>query len=186
MSIVDLLLHPARLRIVQAFLGGRELTTAQLATQLPDVPPGGLYRHISLLEAAGVLTVVSQRRVRGTVERTYALRLEATRLAAAELAAMSPEEHLQAFATFVAGLLADYERYLSRGQPDLERDGVDYSMNAVWLTDDEFAEFIRDVVAVVQPRTAQPAAAGRTRRLIASVFMPLPTEPARDGDDHHD
>ena len=41
-----LLLHPVRLRIVQAFLGGRRLTTAQLRTALPDVSPATLYRQV--------------------------------------------------------------------------------------------------------------------------------------------
>jgi DNA-binding transcriptional ArsR family regulator len=184
MATLDLLLHPVRLRIVQAFLGGRELTTAQLAAELGDLPAGNLYRHVSLLTDAGVLAVVAERRVRGTVERTYALRVEGTRVAVDDLAAMSTEDHLQAFAAFVAGLLGAYERYLQRGRPDLQRDGVGYSMNAVWLTDEEFAEFTRDVVTVVQPRTALPPGPGRKRRLIASVFMPLTPTPDGEGEDH--
>ena len=60
---VDLLLHPVRLRIVQAFLGDRALTTAQLAAELSDVPTGSLYRHVALLTKAGVLHVVAERRV---------------------------------------------------------------------------------------------------------------------------
>ena len=75
MASADLLLHPVRLRVVKAFLGDRALTTAQLAAELSDVPAGSLYRHISRLTKAGVLHVVAERRVRGAVERTYALRL---------------------------------------------------------------------------------------------------------------
>src|ERR1700689_4133268 len=75
MASADLLLHPVRLRIVKAFLGDRALTTAQLAAELDDVPAGSLYRHIALLTKAGVLQVVAERRVRGAVERTYAMRL---------------------------------------------------------------------------------------------------------------
>jgi len=74
-STADLLLHPVRLRIVQAFLGDRALTTGELRAELPDVPPASLYRHIARLVDAGVLGVVSERRVRGAVERTYILRL---------------------------------------------------------------------------------------------------------------
>lgn len=183
MATLDLFLHPVRLRIVQAFLGGRELTTAQLAAELGDLPAGNLYRHVSLLADAGVLAVVAQRRVRGTVERSYALRVEGTRVDVADWAAMSTEDHLQAFGAFVAGLLGAYERYLRRGRPDLGRDGVGYSMNAVWLTDEEFAEFNRDIVTVVQPRTALPPGKGRKRRLIASVFMPLDPAPDSEGED---
>jgi len=38
------------------------------------VPPTSLYRHLGHLIDAGVLDVVSERRVRGTVERTYVAR----------------------------------------------------------------------------------------------------------------
>ena len=45
----DLLLHPVRLRIVQAFLGDRALTTTSLRDELCDVPPTSLYRHVARL-----------------------------------------------------------------------------------------------------------------------------------------
>src|SRR5215831_1697445 len=61
----DLLLHPVRLRILQTFLGDRTLTTSDLQAELPDVPPASLYRHVGKLVDAGVLAVVSERRVRG-------------------------------------------------------------------------------------------------------------------------
>ena len=69
MASADLLLHPVRLRIIKAFLGDRALTTGQLATELADVPPGSLYRHVALLTRAGVLQVVAERRVRAQGRR---------------------------------------------------------------------------------------------------------------------
>ena len=77
MTSADLLFHPVRLRVVQAFLGERVLTTSQIAGELEDVPLGSLYRHVARLAGAGVLRVVSERRVRGAVERTCFLRAEA-------------------------------------------------------------------------------------------------------------
>src|SRR3954454_10410189 len=136
----DLLLHPVRLRIVQAFLGDRGLTTAELREELPDIPPASLYRHISLLTDAGVLAVASERRVRGATERTYILRLAAANIGIRELREMSVEDHRQAFTAFVAGLLSDFDRYLERGKPDFLRDGVSYSLAGFWLDDDELRE----------------------------------------------
>lgn len=172
MNTTDLLLHPVRIRILQAFLGGRELTTAKLAVEMGDIPPGRIYRHVTLLADAGVLEVKSEKRVRGAVERSYGLGSR-LRPDAAELRKMSREDHLQAFAAFMAGLLASYERYLDSGKPDLARDGVGYSMNALWLSDDEYADFVRDVAAVVKARAEFKQTAERKRRLVASVFMPL-------------
>jgi Helix-turn-helix domain len=179
MATADLLLHPVRLRIVKAFLNDRALTTTQLAAEIDDVPAGSLYRHVALLTKAGVLQVVAEQRVRGTVERTYTLRLLAARVGPQEAAAMTTEEHAQAFMAFAAGLLADFDRYLQAGPPDLVRDGVSYSVAAMWLTDAEYASFLRDIAAAVAPRLANPPAKGRQRRMVYSVFLPEPRKPAR-------
>ena len=87
---------------------------------------------------------------------------------------MSAEEHAQAFMVYVAGMLADADRYLASGRPDPARDGADYQVGALWLTDGEFAQLLRDLSIVVQPRLANPPAKGRTRRMVYTVFMPTP------------
>ncbi|PJJ63290.1 helix-turn-helix domain-containing protein [Compostimonas suwonensis] len=178
MTSSEILLHPVRLRIVQAFLGDRALTTTQLAAELDDVPAGSLYRHVALLADAGILRVAAERRVRGSIERTYILAQAAASIGPAELATMTPEQHSRAFLAFTAGLLADFDRYLAAGTPDLVRDGVGYHVNAMWLTDAEFLEFARDLTTVFLPRLANGPAEGRKRRVIANVILPAPEKPA--------
>jgi hypothetical protein len=173
----ELLLHPVRLRIVQAFLGDRALTTNQLAGELGDVPAGSLYRHVALLTKAGVLQVVAERRVRAVVERTYMLRILAAQIQPDEVAAMTPEQHLQAFVAYVAGMLTDAERYLTTGTPDPTRDGASYRMGAMWLTDAEFADLVLDIGAAFQPRLANAPGKGRRRRMVYTVLLPAPEQP---------
>jgi DNA-binding transcriptional ArsR family regulator len=174
----DLLLHPVRLRILKAFLGDRALTTTQLAAELDDVPAGSVYRHVALLTKAGVLQVVAERRVRGAVERTYTLRLLAAQIQPGEVAAMTPEEHAQAFMAYVAGLLADFDRYLAAGPPDPVRDGAVYQVAAMWLTDTEFGDFLRDLRSIAQPRLANAPGKGRRRRMLYTVLLPAPEKPS--------
>jgi DNA-binding transcriptional ArsR family regulator len=168
----DLLLHPVRLRIVQAFLGERALTTSQLRDELPDVPPASLYRHVARLVEAGVLAVVAERRVRAVTERTYIRRLAAASIGPDEIERMSLDDHRQAFMAFVAGLLADFDRYLAREDIDAVRDGASYRLAGMWLDDAEFADLIRDLVRVLQPRAANPPKPGRRRRILATVLIP--------------
>ena len=172
MTSVELLLHPVRLRIVQAFLGGRALTTQALRSELADVPPASLYRHVARLVDGGVLAVVAERRVRGAIERTYVLRLRAASVSPDEVASMSVEDQRQAFTAFVAGLLADFDRYLDRGDIDLRRDGVGYRMAGLWLDDNEFAELLAELVRVLEPRFANAPTAGRRRRILWTVLLP--------------
>jgi Helix-turn-helix domain len=172
MTSPNLLLHPVRLRIVQAFLGDRALTTSDLRRELPDVPPASLYRHVARLVDADVLTVVGERRVRGAVERTYVLRVAAASINLDEVERMSREDHRHAFMAFVAGLLSDVDRYLDREDFDPVRDGAGYRLAGLWLDDAEFAEFVRDLTRVIQPRLANAPKRGRRRRILGTVLLP--------------
>jgi hypothetical protein len=172
-----LLLHPVRLRILQAFLGDRALTTSQLSAELSDIPAASLYRHVARLDAAGVVQVVAERRVRGAVERTYVLRLAAARVNLEEIAALTIDDHRQMFRAFAAGLLADFDRYLARGNVDLVRDGVSFGIEGLWLDDAEFRDLAADLYRVLQSRRVNGPRKGRRRRLLASVLMPADDAP---------
>lgn len=176
MGTADLVLHPVRMRIVQALLGDRELTTAQLREELPDVAAATLYRQIATLLEGGALEVVEERRVRGTFERTYRLRTEDLVLQADEAATMTPEQHSQAFVAFMTGRLADFDRYLSSGDVDLARDRVGYRVAAMYLTDEETDQLLADLVKVLRPRLEHRPGPGRRRRTFSTILVPA--EPA--------
>lgn len=172
MASADVLLHPVRLRVVQAFLGDRALTTSQLRAELPDVPPASLYRHVARLVDTGVLSVVAERRVRGATERTYVLRTSAASVDLDELEKMTTAQYREMFLAFVAGLIGDFDRYLDRGDADLQRDGVSFRLAGIWLTDEEMKELAHDFIRVIQPRLANPPTSARKRWIFGSIFLP--------------
>jgi DNA-binding transcriptional ArsR family regulator len=174
MASADLLLHPVRLRIVKAFLGERALTIKQLAAELADVPAGSIYRHVARLTEAGVLQVVAERRVRATTERTYALRVYAAQLQPDEIAAMTLDDHADAFLAYVAGLLGDFDRYIATEPGHPGQDGAGYRVAAMWLTDTELADYLRELTAISQPRLANAPGPGRRRRMLYTVLLPAP------------
>jgi DNA-binding transcriptional ArsR family regulator len=173
MSNADLILHTVRLRIVQAFLGGRVLTTTQLAAELDDVPPASLYRHVAKLAEAGVLTVTAERRVRGTVERTYELQVKAARIGPDEVAEMTVEDYRRGLLAFVAGMLSDFDKWTSRSDdiiPGLDHMG--YRMGALWLTDEELTELAQEIGKLVAARMPVPAGPGRKRYILRGAWQP--------------
>lgn len=175
-AITDLLLHPVRMRIVQSFLGGLELTTRDLRDRLADVPPATLYRHLNALAKGGVLDVVDVRKVRGAVEKRYALPGGTEVFTETDLAAMSPAEHLRLFTSFLAGLLGTYARYLDRERIDLVRDGVSYRAVTLQLSDAELYRLLADPGYLPQA-LANESRADRRSRLIARIVMPDDTPP---------
>ncbi|MET7835660.1 helix-turn-helix domain-containing protein [Micromonospora sediminicola] len=172
LDTTELLLHPIRLRVVQAFLGGRTLTTTDLRAELSDVPAATLYRQVATLVDHDVLHVVGERRARGAVERSYRLNEVAASVDAETARAMSPQRHRQAFLTFVSGLLADFDRYLDGGGGDLGRDQAGYRQNAFHASDAETAEFVARFRGLFAEYAALPAGPGRSRRLLTTVLLP--------------
>ena len=55
---------------------------------------------------------------------------------------MSSEVHARAFTVFVAGMLADTDRYFASGNPDPMREGASHKVGAVWLSDREHGELL--------------------------------------------
>ena len=184
----DLLLHPIRLRIVQALVG-RPMKPLELLDQLGDVPQASLYRHIKQLDEGGVLRVVDERPVRGGVERTYAVVEDAVQLGAADLEGTTPDDHLRYFSTFLGALMADFAAYLEGTDGDMVADRVGYRQVPLWLTDEEFDELSAEMGEAVRRRLDNPPSASRRRRLLTTIVMPDdrgtgpsgPTTPRADG-----
>lgn len=177
-EIVDLMLHPVRLRIVYALSGGRVRTTAELCASLTDVPKTTVYRHVALLADGGVLEVAGEQRVRGAVERRYRLRRDRAAIAAAAGAAMSLDDHRQGFVAAMAVLLAEFNAYLDRPGAEPFADLVGYRQGIVWLSDDELAEVAGAMQAVLAGRAGNPAAPGRRPRLLSLIQFPTEASPA--------
>ena len=168
----DLLIHPVRLRIVQAFFGARRLSTEDLAAELPDVPKATLYRHVGLLANAGVLAVVAERPARGTPRRIYVLAQGQARLSPAQMSELSPEQHLRYFTVFVGTLLGDFARYLGHEPADPAADGVSYGQFALNLTEHELHELAARIGAALAPVLDNEPTPERRRRVLSTVMMP--------------
>lgn len=173
----DVILHPQRMRLIRLLAPGG-LTTRQLAVLAPDIAQASLYRHLNTLLEAGVVEVAAERSVRGIIERSYSLVEGAAVLSGADLAEATREDHSRYFSIFATGLIAQFGRYLERESIDLEADGVGYREMVLNLTDDEFAQLLALLSAVLLPLTKNEAGGGRTPRLLATVLLPLEPTPA--------
>ena len=171
MTSAEVLLHPVRMRILAAFLGDRKLTTADLRAELPDVPPASLYRHLTCLIDAGLLDVVAERKVRGTLERTY-VKPARHNVSPDELAQLSREDRRRVYLSYVAALLADIDHYLEQDDVDLHQSAATFRIAAMWLTDEETNELASRYVKLLQPYLNLPATPDRTRRILRTIVLP--------------
>ena len=72
-TLLDVVLNPVRMKVICSIARRGAASALQLAKELPEVPQASLYRHIRKLADSGVIQVVEEPRIRGTIERTYAI-----------------------------------------------------------------------------------------------------------------
>jgi DNA-binding transcriptional ArsR family regulator len=167
----DLLLHPVRLRIILA-VAGRQVTAQQLANELPDIPQATLYRHINTLAAGGMLVVVRERRVRNTVEKTYALPDQSLMLTAEDLKDAQPEDYIRLFTQYLGLLLGYYVRYIQKGDVDLDRDNVLFQMFPAYLSQVEAQELGQALKAALLPYVKNGPSPERQRSIFGLISLP--------------
>ena len=180
----EILLHPVRLRVAQALIG-RELTTRQLAEQLPETAPATLARHVARLREAGIIEVGGERSIRGRTERSYRLVSGAAVLGHEDLRLLTPAQHLAHLQVFLASLVDQAGRYLHSEGADPSDDGFGYRQVALCLDDEELEHFVWELREVVGRYSALGPAAGRRRRALTTLLVPDPaadpsTEQASD------
>ena len=183
MDAIELLLHPVRLRIVNAMSGGRTRTTSELCARMPGVSQATVYRHVAVLANEGVLEVEGEEQVRGAIERRYRLHLERAVIRADQAASMSLADHRRGFTAAMAVLLAEFNTYLDRGDVDPFTDGVTYRQFVLWLTEAELAELINQVRGALIARMGNTASSDRTPYLVSTILFPTeqraPESPAK-------
>ena len=178
MRTVDLILHPVRIRIVQAAMDGGTITTSELCARMPDVSKATMYRQVAMLVEGGLLKIAGEERIRGAVERSYRLDPARAVLSDDEVAAMTTDDHRRGFAAAVASLLAEFEVYLDQDGADPFTDGVSYRQYVLWLSDSEKAALIEEAFAAIRARADQGPAPERRRHLLSTILFP--TDAPRD------
>lgn len=175
-SKVNFLLHPIRMRIMQCLLGGKELTAQEISQKVTDVPQATLYRHLNKLVEAEILEVVKENRVRGTVEKVYALSNQLQSVTAEEIKKASRQDHLHFFFSFLTNLLGDYEKYLQQKNIDLEKDGVSYRQASLYLSDEELIELLNEIRKTILKAVENEPAPDRKLRKISTIVIPENTD----------
>ncbi len=189
-ELLDLALHPVRMRILTLLSGSQGLTPQQMAERMNDIPQATLYRHINRLAQGGLLAVVAERPVRGTLEKVYALNTAYDRqLVTGEDALeafnrLSREDHPRYFNSFLLSLLDAFSQYLNHAkgsQLNMAADGVGYHTLPLFLSDEEFGQFAAALNQALMPFLKMEAAPGRRKRLFTTIMMPA-DDPAGSSD----
>jgi DNA-binding transcriptional ArsR family regulator len=168
-DINEVLLNPVRMRIIQQLAVNARMTTAELGEKINDVPRTTLYRHINALLENNILTVVSEKRIRGSLERTLALNIE-------EIKKLNNLENApQQILSFLMNRYARYHNYFYGENPDPARDRIFCNDTILMMDDNEFNQFLEELRDLLIKYSFE-ATHGRKARDISVLSVPVEKE----------
>ncbi len=180
-NLLDTMLHPVRMRIIMTLSGNDGMTPLQIAGLMPEIPQATLYRHINRLAESGLLIVASERQVRGTTEKVYALNTSMqTHLSGEDVQNLTKEDHLRYFTSFMATLVDEFSTYLRQTpKADLAADGVGYGQVILYMSDADLMDFSQKVNAALLPYITAADEGGSSllkKRIFTTVMVPAAAE----------
>lgn len=173
-SKADLILHPVRIRIIQHLSKG-SATVYELKEWITDVPQATLYRHLNTLHKNQIIYVTDERKVRGAVERTYALEKNTAYITAEEAAKLSKEEHMKMFMTFLSHITGEVEAYLD-GDPNLSTDLFGYNQLDLYLNEEEWEDLSRGMQTLISKYIPNRPSKQNKKVTLVQMLVPEPKE----------
>lgn len=154
-----LLLHPIRMRIIQELSETQQMTASEICEKTSDVPRTTIYRHIKTLIENEILWVISEKKIRGSLERTLSLNISKIR---EENTIENAAEN--AFGFFMMNY-TKFQRYFHGKNPDPGRDKVFMNNRILMLSDEEYDDFLRELQELFIKYHRKPAEGRRARDL---------------------
>jgi len=138
-DINEIMLNPVRMRIIQELATRQSITATELCEKIGDVPRTTMYRHINILLDNNILSVVSEKKIRGSIERTLALNI-------GEISKNNTLENASQNAFgFLMNRYARFHNYFSGENPDPAKDKIFLNNSVLIMDDNEFDQFLSEL-----------------------------------------
>ncbi|PKL00804.1 MAG: hypothetical protein CVV56_03030 [Tenericutes bacterium HGW-Tenericutes-1] len=166
-SIMD----PVRIKIVQELSIKKTATTKEIALACGDIPQATLYRHLSALMKNEVIEVVSENKVRGILEKVYAIKENPSQTINNNLKSITKEDLSTIFSQFIISILTDFNSCIS--VPEVMKSiskNIGFTSTSLLLTNEELIEMLGEINKVVMKRINNQSESGRKLRKLSTII----------------
>lgn len=163
---------PVRCRLLLEIHNKERATAKQLAKTCQDITHATLYRHLKKMVADGILHVVGENKIRGTLERIYAVSPDLSLDAKKMVEENDGQAYMLLFTQFTLGLTEEFQRYASLPDIDIVRDGSGFTVAPVYATTKELTAAMTEIAKILQPLVSNEKTKNRDLHSIAIITTP--------------
>ncbi|MDF2479091.1 MAG: DNA-binding protein [Sphingobacterium sp.] len=171
-KVMDCFTHPIKCKLLLELYSAGKATAKQLAEIYNDIPQATLYRYLKRMTNDGILKVVEENQIRGTVEKTYAVAIDLESSGQELIGENAGDAYMQMFMQYVFGFIKRFQEYCKKPDIDIPKDQSGFSLAPIYATNEELASAIDEYAKIIQPLYKNRPTADRKSRTIGLIISP--------------
>ena len=170
-KIMECISNPAKSRLMIEIMRRGKVTAKYLAEKCVDIPQTTLYRYLKRMTDDGLLKIVGETPIRGTVEKTYALTFDPSDPPSV-LGQNSGAMYMQMFFQYFLTFAKIFQDYCDTPGIDIKKDRSGLSLSHVYLTDEELEKVAADMAQILYPLQENKPKPERKLRTVGFIISP--------------
>lgn len=171
-KLMDCITNPVKCKLLLEIYSQGKTTAKHLADTYYDIPQATLYRHLKKMLNDGILQVVEETQVRGTVEKTYALALNISDHMETMLEENSGELYMQYFMQYILGFAKQFQAYCQSPNIKIKEDMTGFSLAPLYLSDEELTSLVTRISQAINEAKDNAPTPERKLRTIGVIISP--------------
>lgn len=171
-KLMDCITNPVKCKLLLEIHSRGKATAKLLSDTYHDIPPATLYRHLKKMLSDGILTVVEETQIRGTVEKTYALAFDVHGEMETMLEENSGELYMQYFLQYMIGFARQFHQYCQSPDIHVKEDMTGFSLSPLYLSDQELLSLVTDISRLISAVKDNKPDRDRKLRTVGIIISP--------------
>lgn len=171
-KVIECITHPIKCKLLLELYSSGKATAKQLAEIYNDIPQATLYRYLKRMTNDGVLKVVEENQVRGTIEKTYGVAINLDSNGQDIIGENSGDAYMQMFMQYVFGFVKRFQDYCKNPNIDILKDRSGFSLAPIYATDEELEAAMVEYSKIIQPLYKNRPTADRKSRTLGLIISP--------------
>lgn len=164
--------NPIQCKLLIEILDKGRATPKQLAETLGDIAHATLYRHLKKMTADGILQIVEENKIRGTVEKVYAVVDDLLEDIKRMVVENNGQAYMMLFNQFIVGLTEEFRAYTAQPEIDLLGDGSGFNTSPIYATRSELESAITEINSILLRLMQNSKNPDRKLHSIAVIITP--------------
>ncbi len=171
-KLMDCITNPVKCKLLLEIHSQGKATAKQLAGIYNDIPQATLYRHLKKMLSDGILQVVEETKVRGTVEKTYSLAHNINSNMETMVEKNSGELYMQYFIQYFIGFAKQFQEYCHAPNINIKKDMTGFSLSPLYLSDEELISLVTNISQIIGALKNNEPTSERKLRTIGVIVSP--------------